>query len=1135
MENRQEAVSMKWRPVVKRNQNSRVRLHAAEGRLSSGKSQVGGPLRGHANSGLSLKRLLFCCALGLLCLAGFGVGVASALEYHGQVTFGGLPVPGAVVTATHGDQKVVAIADPQGLYSFPNLTEGTWTIEVQSTGFATAKQDVTIAPDAAAGAFELKLMTLEQIRAAASPLKVDPSAPVVAAVTPAPAGTATPAAPAAANGTAAATPAKGAKGAAAAPTAQASAAPEAPVAAPDAVAQQASDGLLINGSVNNAATSQYALSQAFGNGRGNGRSLYNGGLSLVLDNSTFDAKQFSVTGLTLSNPAYNNFQAGLNVGGPLKIPHLLPLSRAPYLYLYYQRAEQNRNTAQAVLVPTPAQLGGDFSQLVNGAAPPTIYIPASLATVSPSCNSYLLGTGLTQAQINSGSTPFAGNKVPTACFNSTAQALLGFYPAPNATTTGSADNYQTPTTSDSRQDAFQINVQKQFGSKNNLNGRFSLQDTRSGTNNLFGFHDKSAALGMNSYISWYHRFTQRLSMNASYSFSRQRTLATPFFANRLNVEGGGLINGVNAQPISGADITDSQYWGPPGINFTNQIAGLSDGTYANNRGETNRYSYQVTWNKFRHNVQIGGDFNRQENNVLSQANPRGSFGFTGIATNGGNLAQGNGLADMLLGIPDTSSIAYGNADKYFRQSVYDLYAADDFRVNPELSVNAGVRWEYGAPVTELKNRLVTLDTGAGFTAENPVTATNPGGLPTSLVRPDKSGIAPNVGIAWRPISGSSLLIRAGYQINHETSVYQTIATAMANQTGASPLTRSLSIANSTTCSFTINSPFPSGCPSTSTAPQPTADQFAVDPNFRVAYVQIWNLSAQRDLPASLQMLVTYRGTKGTRGQQEILPNTCAPGSTCDSYPFGYAYRMSNGNSTREEGIVTLRRRLRNGLTANLTYTYSKSLDDDYQYGGGGGTGVNPQVAQDWQHPNLQRGLSTFDQRNVLSAQVQYTTGMGIGGKTLLSGWRGAAYKEWTLLTNISAGNGTPETPTDLLTIPNTAFAGTLRPNYLGGPITGSSTPGVYLNPNAFAVPTAGFGNARRDSIPGPNQFALSASLSRTFRLHDRFNLDARLDTSNTLNHVVYNGWVNTFGSPLYGTPTGANQMRYMTITMRLRF
>ncbi len=97
--------------------------------------------------------------------------------------------------------------------------------------------------------------------------------------------------------------------------------------------------------------------------------------------------------------------------------------------------------------------------------------------------------------------------------------------------------------------------------------------------------------------------------------------------------------------------------------------------------------------------------------------------------------------------------------------------------------------------------------------------------------------------------------------------------------------------------------------------------------------------------------------------------------------------------------MQLRRRLRNGFQANLNYTFSKSLDDDYSLGGQGPTapvsGGSSQVAQDWTHPEAQRGLSTFDQRHVLAVQLQYTTGMGLGRHTMLSGWKGAVYKEWT--------------------------------------------------------------------------------------------------------------------------------------------
>ena len=87
-------------------------------------------------------------------------------EYHGLVTSNGLPVPGATVTVTQGGKKSVTITDTQGFYSFPSLTDGAATIDVEMTGFAGVKQDVTVAPDVVMGKSELKQLSLEQIRTA---------------------------------------------------------------------------------------------------------------------------------------------------------------------------------------------------------------------------------------------------------------------------------------------------------------------------------------------------------------------------------------------------------------------------------------------------------------------------------------------------------------------------------------------------------------------------------------------------------------------------------------------------------------------------------------------------------------------------------------------------------------------------------------------------------------------------------------------------------------------------------------------------------------------------------------------------------------------------------------------------------
>jgi len=1041
----------------------------------------------------------------LSALAWFAVSsVTLASEYHGQVTLGGLPVPGATVTAQQGAKKSVAVSDTQGLFSFPDLADGSWSIQVDMTGFAPIKQDVTVAPDAPVVKWELKLLSLDQIRAAAKPVKMEaqPSAPSPSATATTPATTApsTPANPnmKTAKATAAATPA---------PAAAATAAP-APPPPPDLASQSASDGLLINGSVNNAATSQFALAPAFGNSRAGGRGLYNGGISVNLGNSALNAKSFSLTGQDTPKPSYSNTTISASLFGPFKIPHLL--KPGPNFSINYQRTRNSNDTTGSYLVPTAAERSGNFAGVLNSLGQPVqIYNPS---------------TGQ----------PFTGNVAP---LSPQAVALLGFFPLPNVTG-DSTYNYQTPIISSQHVDAMQLRLNN-FGirTRDHFNGSFAFQSSRNAQANLFGFVDDTDSLGISSNLSWQHRFKQRLYVTLTYNFSRSRNQTRPNFQDRQNIEATDQIAGTATSPPN----VDSADWGPPGLNFSSGIAGLSDANSSFNRYETNALNVDGIWNRQRHNVHFGGDFRRLESNVLAQANPRGTFTFTGAATSNGATGTGSDLADFLLGIPDTSAIAYGNADKYLRQSTYDAFVLDDWRVRPELTINAGVRWEYGAPPTELFGRLVNLDVASGFTAVAPVLGSNPVGpltgqtYPTSLIRPDKNGVAPNIGISWRPISGSSVLVKAGYGINHNTNNYQSTTQLMDQQ---APLSKSLSVPNSATCPLTLAN----GFNSCSTV---TADTFGIDPNFRVGYLQTWQLSVQRDLPGSLQGTITYLGNKGTRGVQQFYPNTYPAGGVapCASCPSGFSYRTSNGDSTRESGSIQLRRRLRNGFTANLTYTYSKSLDDDSFLGGQGAiaagatsqTSSNGNIAQNWHNLRGERGLSGNDQRHLLNVTLQYTTGMGLGGRTLLSGWRGRAYKDWTIVTNIGVGTGLPETPIYEETLEPSGCYTCIRPNVTGASIHAAPA-GLFLNPAAFSAPLSGqFGNARVGAITGPNSFTLNTSAQRSFRLHDRYTLTARIDSSNTLNHVVYSGFFTTVNSLQFGGPAGTGQMRTATANMTLRF
>jgi hypothetical protein len=417
--------------------------------------------------------------------------------------------------------------------------------------------------------------------------------------------------------------------------------------------------------------------------------------------------------------------------------------------------------------------------------------------------------------------------------------------------------------------------------------------------------------------------------------------------------------------------------------------------------------------------------------------------------------------------------------------------------------------------------------------------------PSSLVRGDLHGIEPRVAISWRPIPASTLVLRAGYGIYDDTSIYLAAAESMSQQ---APLSTSLSVGRSASCPLTLANGF-LNCAGT------TADSFAVDPNLRVGYVQAWQLSAQRDLPGALVMTATYLGTKGTHGTQEFLPNTYPIGAVnpCSHCPAGFIYRTSGGNLEREAGQIQLRRRLRAGFTATADYTFAKSVDDDSQVGGQGhitaasatassssssaSSGASI-VAQNWLDLRAERSLSSFDQRNLLSLELQYTTGMGKGGGTLLSGWRGRAFKEWTVFTQIGAGSGLPETPVYLAAVTGTGVTGSIRPDRTSAPLYTAAN-GSFLNSAAYTKPAIGqWGNAARNSIRGPATFTMDAAIARTIRIRANYSLDVRLEANNFLNHATFTSW-NTIWSPTtnstFGLPASVNAMRSVQLSGRFRF
>lgn len=975
----------------------------------------------------------------------------SGAEHRGTVKLGSLGVPGATVHAEQAGKRFSVITDPDGGYLFTGLDEGKWIIRVEMSGFAEIVSELVV--PGASTVWSLSILPMAKITQADTNVKVSVAdspkvelkkKPKVAM--PAPVNTSSGFQAAELRGA------------------------NAPVAAAEVsseVARKAADGLLVNGSVNNAATSPFSQMPAFGNNRAPGKWPYNGNFGFRLNNSVTDARPFSLTGQDTPRPPYSRFTGLFTLGGPIRIPGLL--RNGPLFTVSYQWTRNRNVTTQSVLVPTQAERDGDFSQTLTPQGRP-------VQVIDPS-------TGLA----------VAGNRVPPGKISRQAQALLNFYPLPNFN--GLARfNFQVPLASNVHQDILDARVVKQLGRRDNLSGTLQYLSTRSDSPNLFGFLATGSQLSAATKVNWRHNFSSRFFVNLGYQFSRDSSRTTPFFSSRTNVSGTAGIEGNNQEAIN---------WGPPSLNFANGITPLGESQYSAPRNQTHGVSIEMFSSRGFHSFTYGGSFRRQQWNQLSQQDPRGSFTFTGAAA-------GSDFAGFLYGVPDTATIAFGNADKYLRGNSWDGYISDDWRFRSRFSLTLGVRYEYSSPISEKYGRLVNLAVVQNFAAVSPLVERNAGGL----IRADRNNIAPRIGFAWRPFATSTMVVRGGYGIYYDSPQYQAIATQMAQQ---APLSTSLRVQNSPLNPLTLANGFRG-------VPNQLDTTFGIDPGFRTGYAQNWQVSVQRDLRFALQLVGTYLGIKGTRGVQQFLPNTIPFGAsdTCTNCPRGFSYMTSNGNSTRHAGSVQLRRRLRKGFSAEVQYTWAKSLDNAAL----GGAGFL--VAQNWLDLSAERGRSNFDQRHLVAFQTQYTTGAGRGRV-------GAFSREWTFTTQINYGTGLPLTPTSFSPVGGTGVTGSIRANYTGADPY-QAPPGLFLNPAAYSAPGLGqWGNAGRNTITGPSQFTTNASASRTFRWGDRFTADLRVEATNLLNHPVFPSWNTVITSAQFGLPNPAGQMRSLTTILRVRF
>jgi trimeric autotransporter adhesin len=876
-------------------------------------------------------------------------------------------------------------------------------------------------------------------------------------------------------------------------------------------------------------------------GRGFNLNQPHGFLYAQNDNAGLDARPYSLNGLELPQSSYNQLKVGAFIGTPLKIPGLFDWSKSTFITAGWYGVRGSTPYDALSTVPTAAERTGNFSGLTQNGSPVTIYNPQ---------------TGL----------PYLDNTINPSQFSPAAVALLQYFPLPNMS--GTLQNYQYVTSGESNTDNVSFRLIHNFisgggpgfgpagggrggggggrggqrGPRNNLSVGFNWTRNNSAIVNPFAsLAGSTNTQGWNGNTRWTYG-KGKVTNSLSFTYNHNRTSTTNLYSGVTDVSGdAGIITPVASDPFN---------WGLPGISFSS-YGGFSNPIPSRELDQTYTVSDQVVWTHGKSNWRFGGDYRRIKQDFRSAENSQGSFIFTGFATSeylpGSTQAvpnTGNDFADFLLGLPQQTTLQSGATAYEFRANSFDGYVQNDWRVLPRLSLNLGVRYEYNGPFIETGNEIANLD--VRFSPES-ITAfrvlpgqTGPyqGSFPQSLVRPDRNDWAPRLGLAWR--ANKNIVVRAGYGINYNLSQYSIFVRDFAFQPPyANTQTNSVpDVSNPIASPLTLVNGFPTTALSTVT------NNYALDPNYRLGYVQIWNVDIQRQLPGNVQLNVGYNGAKGTRlDTQRALVPTCAAADNCAaneaSAPF--IYDSSEGNSILHAGTVRIRKRMSKGMAVNGVFVFSKSIDDASSIGGGGAV-----VVQNPFDLSAERALSSFDQKYNFTGNWIYDLPFGDSRRFLSKGAISHVLGGWQWSGSFTIASGLYYTPRvlGLTTDIDRGVTGSIRANVVEGQPFSVANPTTKesFNTAAFCItgqptctgPTV-YGDAGRDIIEGPSQFTFNSAINKTITIRESRSLELRLQATNILNTPYFSGINTTVNSLTFGQVTGVSNMRRITMLVRFRF
>ena len=840
-----------------------------------------------------------------------------------------------------------------------------------------------------------------------------------------------------------------------------------------------------------------------------GSGEHHGNAYYFLRNDALNANHFFLNRDGQPRPEYSRHQFGATVGGPVTKDKL-------FYFLSYQGTRERNGvspTHSLATVFVPDNLTSDRSN----AALDGLALSFGVSAINPTAR-FLL-----QATLPDGRPVIPSSPSPSSSTTSTPVAVSGL--------------------SKFREDQFNTNLDYQITPSNRVGAKFFWANNPA-TQALFNSFGIGNALPLPGFgadvdfkqrlvtISDTHIFGSNMLNDARFGVSIILTRSTPqepFTAAQVGI----------ASPLN------SLFPGMPTISVAN-FFDLGSSPFADNDAQVYTYTWgdTFTWKKGNHTMRMGAEFKYHAVDLRFDLYTRGNMFALGFSGNPfkdflGGFFNLNGLSIMGSGVNSRGNRAHDVA----------AFFNDDWRVTNRLTLSYGLRWEYFGPFTEVAGRYVAFDSSqaqtvpfgggvaivGGFVQAG--NASTPlAGIPatrSSLVRPDRNNVGPRIGFAWQPVSSGRMVIRGGYGIFYDRpnarlynnqilnfpyyTLAQVFAAPIASPFVQVPLPSAFPLAFSNATIFPAGGPparLPALVAASACAP---AGQTCVNANglypdvnnFRMPYVQQYNLGVQYELVSNWLVDISYVGSVGhklfrLRAINQALAPAAVPGllspglSSLAAQGFGTHVVQSSANASYNSLQASLTKRLSFGLQFLLGYTYSHSIDE--YSGDASGTSDNSVVPGN-QATLDNRASSDFDRRHRFVMSYIYDLpafykGESRAAKLLMNDWQVAG-----ILTFQSG------TPFSVLTNAN-AFV-QARANFASGCTADSATLGGnvtarltrYFNVACF-TPTSGagnFGNTGRNILRGPDQRNVDFSIVKFFPITEAKRLEFRTEFFNIFN------------------------------------